>query len=252
MSNQTSPDNAEFLDVALREEDACLHETQEWLPKLGKKAHECHDRFGDFLSLLYREAACFNGCPGGDHFGQRIAGRVVSHALGSYRLLCSGYYDESLALTRNLAEIANLFWLFLNRPAELERWRKSDKKTRMRDFSPVRIRIALQDAGIPVPIDKTRYAGLCEVAVHPGPSTTPQAHNPVGVPTLGALFQPAGYLASLNELAGATGVCGAALIPLLSLGDRKQKLKESAVALLSAVGGVDLAALRGRFGGESV
>ncbi len=247
MSGQPFLEGTAFLDLVFRTEDACVRETRERLPNLGRKAPECHDRLGDMLSLLYREACCFHGCSGGDHFGERITGRVVSHALGSYRSLCSGYYDESLALSRNLGEVANLFWFFLHRPAELERWRQSDKRTRTRDFSPIRIRLALEGAGIPVPIDETRYAGLCEVAVHTGPTTAPQAHNPVGVSTLGAFFQEAGCLASLNELADATGVCAAALIPLLTLGDRKQRLKETAVALLRAVGGVDLAALRGKF-----
>lgn len=173
---------------------------------------------GDLLSLSYREACCSHGCSGGDHFGERITGCVVSHALGSYRLLCSGYYDEVSCAFQNLGEVVNLFWFFLHRPAELERWRQPDKKTRTRDLSPVRIRLALEGFDIIVLFDESHYAGLCEVAVHAGPSTAPQAHNPVGVPTLGAFFQDAGCLAALNDLAGATGVCAAALIPLLTLG----------------------------------
>ena len=249
MSEPTFPEGVAFLDVAFRVEDACVRETRHRLPNLGNKAPECHDNLGTLLSLLYREACCSYGCSGGDHFGERLAGRVVGHALASYRLLCSGYYDESLALSRNLGEIANLFWLFLHQPPELERWRRSDKKVRTRDFSPVRVRLALEAAKLPVPIDETRYSGLCEVAVHPGPSTAPQTHNPVGIPTLGAVLQEAGCLASLNELAGATGVCAAGLIPLLTLGERKRALKEAAVALLDAVGGVDVAYIRSRFGG---
>jgi hypothetical protein len=250
MIEQPFPEGAAFLDLVSCTEDACVRETGERAPHLGSKAPECQKMLGNLLSLLYREASCFHGCSGGDHFGQRITGRVVSHALGSYRLLCSGYYDESLALSRNLGEVANLFWFFLHRPAELDRWRQSDEKTRKRDFSPVRIRIALENAGVPVPIDEARYAGLCETAVHAGPNTAPQAHNPVGVPTLGAVFQEAGYLASLNELAGATGVCAAGMIRLLNLGDREQRLKESSVALLRAVGGVDLAAVRNSLSGK--
>ena len=173
LSGQDFPKSSAFLDLAFRTEDACFRATRDRLPGLAKKAPECHDKLGDLLSRLYREACCFHGCSEGDHFGERMTGRVVSHALGSYRLLCSGYYDESLALSRNLGEVANLFWWFCHCPAECERWRQSDKKTRMRDFSPVRVRLALEGAGIPVPIDETRYAGLCEVALHAGPTTTP-------------------------------------------------------------------------------
>jgi hypothetical protein len=249
VSKEGFPEGTSFLDLVWRAEDTCVRETRERLPRRGRKAPECHARLGDLLSLLYRAACCFHGCSGGDHFTERIAGRVVSHALGSYRLLFSGYYDESLELSRNLGEVANLLWLFLHRPAQRERWHQSDKKTRMRDFSPVRIRLALEGAGLPVPIDETRYAALCEVAVHAGPSTTPQTHNPLGVPTLGAVFQEAGFLVSLNELAGATGVCAGALVPLLTLGDRRKRLTEMAASLLEAVGGGDLATLRAKMGG---
>lgn len=241
------PEGSAFLDRVAELEGLCARNTREYLTKPAKKAPACHDRFGVVLSLLYREASCFYGCPKTDHLGQRIAGRLVSHAVGSYRLLCSGYYDESLALTRNLGELANLFWLFAFRPLELERWRQADKKTRTRDFSPVRVRLAIESAGLPVPIDESRYAGLCDVAVHVGPATAPQAHNQSQISSLGTLFKEASFLASLNELAAATGTGGAALIPLLTLGDRKQRLKEANADLLRSVGGVDLAALRRGF-----
>lgn len=218
-----------------------MRETLERLPKLGKKAPQCHEKLGNLLSLLYQEACCSHGCPGGDHFGQRIAGRVVSHALASYRLLCSAYYDESLALSRNLGEIANLLWFFRFRPEEIERWRQSDKQARKQAFSPVRVRKALEAAGVPVPIKHSRYEALCDAAVHLGPGTAPQSHNPLGVPTLGAIFQEPGCIASLNELGLATSVCAFGLTPLLTLKDRELPLL--ARALLEAVGGVDLEAL---------
>lgn len=93
-----------------------------------------------------------------------------------------------------------------------------------------------------------RYAGLCESAVHAGPTTAPQAYNAAGIPTLGAVFQEEGRVASLNELAGATAVCAVGLLRCLTLGDRREGLKEAAVKVLHAVGGVDLEAVRGRFG----
>ncbi len=249
MTRQALPEGTAFLDLAFRTEDGCASATREILPSLGKKAPECHERLGDLLSLLYRGACCFYGCSEGDHFGQHIAGRVVSHSLGSYRLLCSGYYDESLALSRNLGEVANLFWLFVHRPEELERWRQSDKKTRIKDFSAFRIRHVLEKEGIPIPIDETRYAALCEVAVHVSPDTTPQAHNPQEIPTLGLVFQMKGFLASLNELSLATGVCAASLVPLLTLDGREQELKERSVSLVRAVGGIDLSSPHTRIGG---
>ena len=136
-------------------EHLCTRETLDLLPRLGKKAPQCHARLGDLLSRLFQEASCSYGCSGGDHFGEKLTGRIVTHALGSYRLLCCGYYDESLALSRSLGEIANLFWLFSQRPAELGKWRQLDRKARTREFSPVQVRLALESEGIPVPINVT-------------------------------------------------------------------------------------------------
>jgi hypothetical protein len=160
-------------------------------------------------------------------------------------LLCRGYYDESFALTRNLGEAANLLFLFIHQPGLLAEWRAADEGRRKREFSPVRVRLKLEQLSLPIPVDETRYGGLCEVGVHISPASTPQAHNPVGVPTLGSLLQDAGLLAALNELAGATGVCGAGLVQLLDRGDRSRNLRRVAVDMLNNVGGVDLARLRG-------
>lgn len=247
MSNHPPSDGLRFLGLALSSEAVCEQETRSRLAARGRKASECHENLGIVLSLLYKEACCAHGCPGGDHFGQRLAGRVVSHSLGSYRLLCAGYYDESLALSRSLGEVANLLWLFRHMPDEQERWRSADKHTRWKEFSPLKVRLSIEDAGLPVPIDKTRYAGLCDTAVHVRPETAPQVYNPLGLPTLGSVFQEGGCLASLNELAGATGVCAVGLIPLLTMEERRQRLKESAVSLLRSVGSVDLEALSATF-----
>jgi len=160
-------------------------------------------------------------------------------------LLCGGYYDESFALTRNLGEAANLLFLFVFQPDLLTEWRIADEAWRKREFSPIKVRLKLEQLGQPIPIDETRYGGLCEVAVHLTPASTPQAHNPLGVPTLGSVPQDAGLLAALNEVAGAIGVCGAGLVQLLNCGDRSKGLRRAAIDMLSNVGGVDLVRLRG-------
>jgi hypothetical protein len=198
------------------------------------------------LSLLYREACCFGGYAGGDHFAQYVAGRVVTHALGAYRVLGCGYYDESFALTRNLGEAANLLFLFFQKPDLVEEWRGLDEGRRRQQFSALEVRRRLEAIGGGlIPIDRTRYAGLCETGVHLTPALTPQAHNPAGRPTLGGVLQDAGLLAALNELAGAVGVCGASLSRLLKVADdRRRALRDGSLALLRNIGGVDLEALR--------
>ena len=87
-------------------------------------------------------------------------------------------------------------------------------------------------------------AGTEESCVHLTPASTPQAHNPRGVSTLGSVPQDAGFLAALNELAAATGVCGAGLVQLLDCGERGKGIRRAAVDMLNNVGGVDLGRLR--------
>lgn len=252
MEVESFPEGTAFFDLVAVTEEACAKVTVERIPELGEKAPECQKRLGDALSLLYREACCANGCPGDDddHFGQHIAGRVVSHSLASYQLMCRGYYDESFSLTRNLAEMANLLFLFVSRPESLPDWRNADEKTRRLEYGPLRVRLKLEESGVPVPFDETRYKELCEVGVHLGPQSSPQAHNPWDKPTLGSVLQEAGLVAALNELSGATGVCIAGLIPMLNLGDRGKILRTASVKLLRSVGGVDLRFLRAKLWSE--
>ena len=102
----------------------------------------------------------------------------------------------------------------------------------------------IEDSGVPLPINQDRYSSLCNVGVHLNPSTTPQAHNPIGRPTLGSVPQEHGLVAALNELAGATGISAVGLVNLLDLGDRKQNLKSSIIKLLRSVGSYDLGKLK--------
>jgi hypothetical protein len=242
------PSGRDFFSGLSEIEEACARATRGRLPELGRQAPETLQHLGNVLSLLYREASCFYECPGGDHFAQRMAGRVVTHAVAAYRLLTFGYYDESFALTRNLGEAANLLFLFFLKPELIGIWKASDEGRRRQAFSAKEVRKRLEaiDDGV-VPINRTRYASLCEVGVHLTPESAPQAHNPGQRPTLGGVLQEAGLLAALNELSGATGVCGAALGQLLSLAvDRRRTLREASVALLRNVGGVNVSMLRTR------
>lgn len=147
-------------------------------------------------------------------------------------------------MTRNLAETSNLLFLFFIKPELLTKWKISDSKTRKNEFSPVKVRIKIEDSGVPLPIDQDRYSGLCDVGVHLNPNTTPQAHNPIGRPTLGSVPQEHGLVAALNELAGATAISAVGLVNLLDLGDREQKLKSAIIKLLRSVGSYDLAKLK--------
>src|SRR5215467_18696 len=76
-AEQPFPEGERFLEIVAATEESCARATLERIRQLGRRAPETHRRFGDLLSILYREACCAFGCPGGDHLGQRIAGRVL-------------------------------------------------------------------------------------------------------------------------------------------------------------------------------
>jgi hypothetical protein len=121
--NKTLPRGTAFFDIVSTVEARCSAESLGEMPKLGISAPACYDRLGDVLSSLYAEASCYYGCAGGDHFRQRIIAHIVTHSLAALRLAILGYYDESIALTRNLGEIVNLLFLFAARPELQETWR---------------------------------------------------------------------------------------------------------------------------------
>jgi hypothetical protein len=182
--------------------------------------------------------------PGGDHFFQRLTARVVTHSLSSLRLTLCGYYDEALALTRNVGEIANLLFLFAARPDLLDSWRSADDAKRKREFGPVKIRITLEKMNLRPPVDESRYSLLSEVGVHLVPGVSPQTFNDHGRPTLGAKFQYAGLICTLNELAAAVAEAGACVSTFAYVGSRRESLRSAAEVLLNAVGNLDLGLTR--------
>ncbi len=93
MNEQSFPEGAAFLDLVRSLEQACVDATIVAIPNLGKKAGETNQALGTLTSKMYREACCFYGCNGGDHFPQYLTGRVVTNSFASHRLLTCGYYD---------------------------------------------------------------------------------------------------------------------------------------------------------------
>jgi hypothetical protein len=204
----------------------------------------CYECLGDALSLLYAEASCLHGCAGGDHHWQRITARIVTHSLASLRLAILGYYDESLALTRNLGEIANLLFLFAARPDLEKTWRLADDAARRKAFSPVKVRCTLEDMNLRPPVDQSRYGLLCEIGVHVGPSVAPQMFNEHGRSTLGARFQYEGLMCALNELGTAVAECAGCVSVFPHVGARRESLQIAAQVLLNVIGQLDLKAAR--------
>src|SRR4051812_27606207 len=104
---------------------------------LGKKAPEIYENLGGVMCLLSLVASCHWGCRGGDHDVENLVRRCCNYAFSSLSLARLGYYDESLALIRGVAELANLLELFAIDRQHLQRWKSLTDRDRKRDYSPV-------------------------------------------------------------------------------------------------------------------
>ena len=197
------PIGREFLAIPRTQAGECTRYSLVYLEDAGKKAPRCYEHMGTALSLLDAFSSCFWGCAGGDHKVEYLLLRSANSGHAALMLALSGHYDESLSITRNLAEIANLLALFVFEPSTLTEWKGIEEQRRKQRFSPLRVRLRLEDVCGTAPISKERYGALCEVGTHANPSTIPQAHNLLGIPTASGRFQEAGLLMSLNELARA-------------------------------------------------
>ena len=238
-------DGAAFLDAVQRAEAACSVASLAEIPKLGISTPASFESLGDVLSLLYAEAACFHGCAGGDHFWQRLTARIVSCSLASLRLALSGYYDESLTLTRSVGEIANLLFLFAAKPELVKSWQSGDDKYRKKNFGPVKVRIALEELGFSPPVDESRYSLLCEVGVHVAPSVSPQTFNGHSRSTLGAVFKDGELMVTINELSIVVAEAAGCVSSFSFVGARAMPLRVAAQVLLNVVGNYDLKTAKG-------
>jgi hypothetical protein len=206
-----------FLHLSARHQDHCAAQSRKQLQRLTKPARQTYENLGTLLSLLDRMASCFWGCHNGEHVIEDLVGRAVSASRAALRLIEFGHYDEALALTRGIAEVGNLMWLFYVKPEELRLWIDLPDKERRSRYCPPGVRKAIEATGSVVPHDQFDYAWLCEVAVHPTPKIRPQSHNLHNIPTLGGIYQAEGQIASLVRLAWAVASVGgpAAKVALL-------------------------------------
>jgi hypothetical protein len=202
------PEGSAFLEVSARHQDDCAWQSRRQLRHLSKPVQQTYENLGTLLSVLDRMASCFWGCHGKEHVIEDLVGRAVGAGLAALRLIEFGHYDEAFALTRGIAEIGNLMWLFYIKPEELRPWIDLPEKERRSRYCPPGVRKAIEAAGSVVPHDQSEYAWLCEVAVHPTPKSRPQAHNTYGIPTLGGFYQEHGQIECLARLAWALASVG--------------------------------------------
>lgn len=74
----------------------------------------------------------------------QVLGMRTFNSFGaSLKLALSGYHQNSALILRDVLETVFLLSLFASDRTLIERWRLADKKTRMKAFSPVKVREAL-------------------------------------------------------------------------------------------------------------
>lgn len=197
------PEGREYLTFLRGIENSCENTSYTVLGSEEKSLKDIIEQLGTVLSLLYRLASCFWGCHGKGHVVEYLVGRTVTSAHSSLRLINFGYYDESIALTRNISEIGNLFQLFLVEPSHFNSWLELSEKQRRKKYSPSAVRKAVKKAGSPVPTLQSEYSWFSEIGTHVTPRTIPQKHNEAGQPILGGVFQDKGFKSAIDNLSWA-------------------------------------------------
>jgi hypothetical protein len=175
--------------------------------------------------------------------------RFVNSATAALRLLTAGYYDESLAITRNIGEIANLFALFLYSKPALAAWRAASNDERRKRYSPVAVRKGIEElkGASATPISRERYSLLCEIATHVGPGTEPQNHNFMNIPGGVGKVQVKGLLVGINELALPIAFVTIAAPRLLEAPKELTSLFDATAHSVGKSIGIDIISTRNRF-----
>jgi hypothetical protein len=99
---------------------------------------------------------------------QVLGMRTFNAFAASIKLTLSGYHQNSALILRDVLETAFLLDLFAGNPSLIERWRRADKKARKKDFSPVKVREALDARdGFTAKKRFEMYELFSELAGHP-------------------------------------------------------------------------------------
>ncbi len=99
----------------------------------------------------------------------QVLGMRAFNALGaSVKLSLSGYGQNSVLIMRDILETVFLLDLFKGDPETIKSWRNTDKRERMKHFSPLRVREALDKRdGFDGKKRAALYELFSELAAHP-------------------------------------------------------------------------------------
>jgi hypothetical protein len=246
LTKKSFPPGDTFLRLVQTFERRAEHTTRRYIPKAGTKLPRCYAATGVALALLDTAASCGWGCRGGDHRAEFFVARAVSTSYAALRLIRAAYYDESLSLVRAVGEVANAIALFVADTSKFDRWKSLSESDRRKEFSAVKVRLALEKVWPFVPISEERYRALSGFSIHTGPNSLPQAHNSAAQAMTVPRFQEAGLAMALNELAIALGFVAICTPSFLTLrAEHRQWLIDAGRDVGDTVGAV-LVTERGR------
>ncbi len=174
--------------------------------------------------LLITEAgSCYWGCRGGDHAVENLLRRYCNYAFGAIRLACFGLYDEALALIRSFAEVGNLLQLFTLDKGQLHSWQQADTRQKLENFSPFRIRLAIEQLGKQPIIGRDAYSRLCEMGIHVSPTLIYLSHEIDEKLYFGGNFSIPGFLLVINQMAHLIAPVLALIEELIDVPNGKKK-----------------------------
>src|SRR5262249_29766453 len=99
---------------------------------------------------------------------QILGMRTFNAFSAALKLALSGYFQNSALIMRDVLETAFLLNLFEGARTLIARWRNADKKSRMKEFAPVKVREALDSRdGFTSKKRAEAYELFSELAGHP-------------------------------------------------------------------------------------
>ncbi|NES97949.1 MAG: hypothetical protein F6K32_22615 [Desertifilum sp. SIO1I2] len=180
---------------------------------------------GTSLSVFYQAATCHRKCYGGGHLLERLVGRIYNLSCAAYLLTTLGFYDESLSLIRIIGEISNLITLSIHDPEAIKEWISSDETTRHKKFSPVKVRMRIEEKGGILLANQDWYSNISNNYIHATPNTQPNMHNKEGISAAGGLIQEEGVEKVIRNLAYITGPTALIVCAYFKFDDLLQELK---------------------------
>jgi hypothetical protein len=232
---------ADYFAYVWQMSNECERITEDQIPKLGKRLPLCVQRLQRLNFLLARLGTCSWGCRGGDHVVEYLVTRAVGTMQASLRCIRTGFYDQSLTLTRSIGETANLLALFHADKTLQAESTAADRRTRLNRFGPVKIRLLLEGKGELVPVEEDRYRELSEIGTHPVPGGRPQDFSEHGRGQIGGRYQETALFITVNELAYASFFLGFFGALTANIDDeRRKEIGQAAADVYVVIGGIQI------------